>query len=129
MSTISPIVKLEFFIKATIDNNNNKITSSSTTLINKGIKNSIGMIRSDENFEPDFKYLDKLWISPENSIKRQWYVQTYSLKDRISFRENWCKDMKRIKCNIEFFKWFEYTGKLDDHNTTKSTDEIITSEE
>ena len=46
-----------------------------------GEKDSLCMIRSDDKFEPDFKHLDKLWVSPENSIKRQWYIQRYSLKE------------------------------------------------
>ncbi|KAG5595040.1 hypothetical protein H5410_036272, partial [Solanum commersonii] len=35
---------------------------------------------------------------------------------KLAFRDQWFNDMKRLKCNIEFFKWFEYTGKLDDKN-------------
>lgn len=53
------------------------------------------MIISDGDFEAKFKYLDKLWVSPKNSIKRQWYIQKYSFDERIAFIEKWCNDMKR----------------------------------
>ena len=35
-----------------------------------GVRYSWCMIRSDEICEPDFEYLDKLWNSPKNSIKK-----------------------------------------------------------
>lgn len=41
-------------------------------------------------------------------------MQRYSLLERITFRYKWLSNMKRLKCNKEFFKLFEYTGKLDD---------------
>lgn len=72
------------------------------------------MIILDETFIPDIKYLDKLLTGQENFIKKQWYVQRHSLLERITFRNKLFSDMKRLKYNIEFFKWFEYTKKLDD---------------
>lgn len=71
------------------------------------------MIRSYEPFTPDPKILNDLWSHPDNQTKRNWYVATYTLQQRESFRDFWMTDMKRIRCEIEFFKWFEIYGNLD----------------
>jgi len=69
------------------------------------------VIRADD-FEINWKSLDAQWLHPNNTINRKWYVDTYSLKQRLSFKDKWIKDLKRIKCDIEFFKWFEITGQI-----------------
>ena len=40
-----------------------------------------------------------------------------------NFRDIWMKDMKKIDCEIEFFKWFEMTGRIE--NCTKSLQVIM----
>jgi len=63
MSTLPSVKDLEYLIMTTIKSN--KIISNDTTLSKstKRIKNSIGMIRLDEPFEPNINYLKKLWVS------------------------------------------------------------------
>ncbi|KAG5595043.1 hypothetical protein H5410_036275 [Solanum commersonii] len=46
-----------------------KSTSPTSSKI-QGVKDLLCMIRLDEPFEPNIKYLDKLWTSPENFIKK-----------------------------------------------------------
>ncbi|KAG5587355.1 hypothetical protein H5410_047789 [Solanum commersonii] len=45
------------------------------------------------------------------------------LMQRESFRDLWIKDMRRIGCEIEFFKWFEMTGRIE--NCDESLQVII----
>ncbi|KAH0763372.1 hypothetical protein KY290_019445 [Solanum tuberosum] len=67
--------------------------------------------------------LKEQWIHPDNQVKRKWYVSSYPLKQRESFRDLWMADMRRIGCEIEFFKWFEMTGRIE--NCTESLQVII----
>uniref|UniRef100_M1DZ48 Uncharacterized protein n=1 Tax=Solanum tuberosum TaxID=4113 RepID=M1DZ48_SOLTU len=83
----------------------------------------LGMLRANETFEPNPEILQEQWIHPNNQVKRKWYVSSYTLKQRESFRDLWIKDMRRIGCEIEFFKWFEMTGRIE--NCTESLQVII----
>ncbi|KAH0650257.1 hypothetical protein KY284_030169 [Solanum tuberosum] len=56
--------------------------------------------------------LKEQWTHPDNQVKRKWYISSYTLKQKESFRDLWMKDMRRIGCEIEFFKWFEMTGTV-----------------
>ncbi|KAH0719989.1 hypothetical protein KY284_005019 [Solanum tuberosum] len=64
--------------------------------------------------------LHEQWIHPDNQVKRKWYVATYQ---RESFRDLWMADMRRIGCEIEFFTWFEMTGRTE--NCAESLQVII----
>ncbi|KAG5631285.1 hypothetical protein H5410_003002 [Solanum commersonii] len=44
----------------------------------QGVKDSLHMMRLDEPFEPDIKYLNKLWTSPENSIKNNGKLNNHN---------------------------------------------------
>ncbi|KAK4728986.1 hypothetical protein R3W88_021974 [Solanum pinnatisectum] len=83
----------------------------------------LGMLKIGKVFTPDPDVLHKMWTHPDNQPQRKWYVATYTLKERESFRDSWIKDMGRIGCEIEIFKWFEMTGKID--NQTESLQVII----
>lgn len=72
----------------------------------------LGVIKEDNNFKIDWKNLGDQWNQPDCSIKIQWYFEIYTKPQRLSFKDKWIKDMKRIRCNIEFFKWFELTGQI-----------------
>ncbi|XP_070002975.1 uncharacterized protein [Nicotiana sylvestris] len=72
----------------------------------------LGTLKEESNFEIDWKSLNAQWKHPDNNIKRKWYVNAYSLDQRKSFKNNWIKDLKRLKCDIEFFRWFELTGQI-----------------
>uniref|UniRef100_A0A0V0GT50 Putative ovule protein n=1 Tax=Solanum chacoense TaxID=4108 RepID=A0A0V0GT50_SOLCH len=73
----------------------------------------ITMIKTGKVFEPIPNILHEQWTHPDNQVKRKWYVVTYTLEQRESFRDLWMADMRRIGCEIEFFKWFEMTGKIE----------------
>ncbi|KAG5619556.1 hypothetical protein H5410_004774 [Solanum commersonii] len=45
------------------------------------------------------------------------------LKEQWAHPDNQMKDMRRIGCEIEFFKWFEMTGRIE--NCTESLQVII----
>ncbi|KAH0677979.1 hypothetical protein KY285_025780 [Solanum tuberosum] len=83
----------------------------------------IGMLKVNKTFEPDMKILQEQWTHPDNQVKRKWYVSSYTLKQRESFRDLWMKDMRRIGCEIKFFKWFEMTRKIE--NCAESLQVII----
>uniref|UniRef100_M1B5X5 CCHC-type domain-containing protein n=1 Tax=Solanum tuberosum TaxID=4113 RepID=M1B5X5_SOLTU len=83
----------------------------------------LGMLKVNKPFEPDLNILQEQWIHPDNQVKRKWYVSSYPLKQRESFRDLWMTDMRRIGCEIEFFKWFEMTGRIE--NCTESLQVII----
>ncbi|KAG5578675.1 hypothetical protein H5410_049302 [Solanum commersonii] len=72
----------------------------------------LGMLKVNKVFEPNPSVLQEQWTHPDNQVKRKWYVSSYTLKQRESFRDLWMKDMRRIGCEIEFFKWFEMTGTV-----------------
>ena len=55
---------------------------------------------------------------PKHALKKAWYVDTYTRDQRVLFKDNWFKDMKRFKIEIEFFKWFESTGKIGESNSS-----------
>ncbi|KAH0719987.1 hypothetical protein KY284_005017 [Solanum tuberosum] len=73
----------------------------------------IGMLKVNKTFAPDLNILQEQWTHPDNQVKRKWYVSSYTLKQRESLRVVWMADMRRIGCEIEFFKWFEMTGKIE----------------
>ncbi|KAK4721505.1 hypothetical protein R3W88_011738 [Solanum pinnatisectum] len=81
-------------------------------------KDSIGVLTSDEEFVPTKRKLHAWWKSPENNKKVDWYKATYTVEQRTSFRDKWFKDMKRFKTEIEFFKWFESSGQIDDKQSS-----------
>ncbi|KAH0682835.1 hypothetical protein KY290_021426 [Solanum tuberosum] len=83
----------------------------------------ITMIKTGKTFNPDQGILHKLWTHPDNQTKRNWYMATYALKHREAFRDLWMADMRRIGCEIEFFKWFEMIGRIE--NQTKSLQMIV----
>ena len=83
----------------------------------------LGMLKVNKPFEPNPTILQEQWIHPDNQVRRKWYVSSYTLKQRENFREIWMKDMRRIGCEIEFFKWFEMTGRIE--NCTESLQVII----
>ncbi|KAH0689011.1 hypothetical protein KY289_016369 [Solanum tuberosum] len=83
----------------------------------------LGMLKVNKPFEPNLNILQEQWIHPDNQVKRKWYVSSYPLKQRESFRDLWMADMRRIGCEIEFFKWFEMTGRIE--NCTESLQVII----
>ncbi|KAH0743047.1 hypothetical protein KY290_031040 [Solanum tuberosum] len=83
----------------------------------------LGMLKVNKPFEPDLDILQEQWTHPDNQVKRKWYVSSYTLKQRESFRDLWMKDMRRIGCEIEFFRWFEMTGRIE--NCTESLQVII----
>ena len=78
----------------------------------------MGVIKSTENFTPDIKKISKWWNNPKHALKKDWYVDTYTKDQRISFRDKLFKDMKRFKTEIEFFKWFECSGQIDETNSS-----------
>ncbi|KAG5589851.1 hypothetical protein H5410_040365 [Solanum commersonii] len=69
----------------------------------------LGMLKTGKVFEPNPDILHEKWTYPDNQTKRKWYVATYTLKERELFRDSWMNDIRRIACEIEFFKWFEMT--------------------
>lgn len=81
-------------------------------------KDSVGVIKSIENFTPDNKKISKWWNNPNHALKKAWYVDTYTKDQRISFSDKWFKDMKIFKTEIEFFKWFECSGQIDETNSS-----------
>ncbi|KAG5577364.1 hypothetical protein H5410_057498 [Solanum commersonii] len=83
----------------------------------------LGMLKIGKTFEPNPDILNEQWIHPNNQVKRKWYVSTYTLRQRKSFRDLWMIDMRRIGCEIEFFKWFEMTGRIE--NCAESLQVII----
>ncbi|KAH0654227.1 hypothetical protein KY289_031905 [Solanum tuberosum] len=83
----------------------------------------LGMLKTGKTFEPNQDILHEQWIHPDNQVKRKWYVSTYTLNERESFRDLWMADMRRIGCEMEFFKWFEMTGRIE--NCTESLQVII----
>ncbi|KAH0675904.1 hypothetical protein KY285_023705 [Solanum tuberosum] len=83
----------------------------------------LGMLKVNKTFEPDLDILQEQWTHPNNQVKRKWYVSSYTLKQRESFRDLWMKDMRRIGCEIEFFKWFGMTGRIE--NCAESLQVII----
>ncbi|KAH0713633.1 hypothetical protein KY289_009592 [Solanum tuberosum] len=96
-------------------------TSPSATEIKPPHVDKLGwitMLKTGDIYNPDPDILHRLWTYPDNKTKRKWYVATYNLKERESFRDSWMNDMRRIGCEIEFFKWFEMTGKIE--NQTES---------
>ncbi|KAH0664623.1 hypothetical protein KY285_025829 [Solanum tuberosum] len=83
----------------------------------------VGMLKVNKTFEPNPSILQEQWTHPDSQVKRKWYVSSYTLKQRESFRDLWMKDMRRIGCEIEFFKWFEMTGRIE--NCIESLQVII----
>ncbi|KAH0753194.1 hypothetical protein KY285_006342 [Solanum tuberosum] len=83
----------------------------------------LGMLKTSQTFEPNPNILHEQWIHPDNQVKRKWYVAPYTLKQRESFRDLWMAEMRRIDCEIEFFKWFEMTGRIE--NCVESLQVII----
>ncbi|KAH0665125.1 hypothetical protein KY285_026331 [Solanum tuberosum] len=83
----------------------------------------VGMLKINKTFEPNPSILQEQWTHPDNQVKRKWYVSSYTLKQRESFKDLWMKDMRRIGCEIEFFRWFEMTGRIE--NCTESLQVII----
>ncbi|KAH0719988.1 hypothetical protein KY284_005018 [Solanum tuberosum] len=83
----------------------------------------IGMLKVNKTFEPNPNILQEQWTHPDNQVKRKWYVSSYTLKQRESFRDLWMADMRRIGCELEFFKWFEMTGRIE--NCAESLQAII----
>ncbi|KAG5605965.1 hypothetical protein H5410_027457 [Solanum commersonii] len=83
----------------------------------------LGMLKVNKVFERNPNVLQEQWTHPDNQVKRKWYVSSYTLKQRESFRDLWMKDMRRIGCEIEFFKWFEMIGRIE--NCTESLKVII----
>lgn len=59
----------------------------------------VHIIRSSEDFELDFKCLDKQWVSLENSQKGSG---RYKIIPQM--KEQLFNDVKRLRYNIEFFK-------------------------
>ena len=80
-------------------------------------KDSIAVIKSVHKFTPDTKKINKWWMSPKHALNKAWYVDTYTRDQRVLFKDNWFKDMKRFKIEIEFFKWFEATGQIVECNS------------
>ncbi|KAK4366632.1 hypothetical protein RND71_014512 [Anisodus tanguticus] len=76
------------------------------------LQGSLGMIKVEGNFKINSKYLRECWEHPDNTINKNWYVETYTEDQRLAFRKTWIADMKRLRCNIEFFRWFQVTGQL-----------------
>ncbi|KAK4731465.1 hypothetical protein R3W88_024453 [Solanum pinnatisectum] len=87
-----------------------------------GRKDSIGVLTSGDKFVPDKKILHAWWKAPEHKQKVEWYKATYTLDQRISFRDRWFKDMERFKTEVEFFNWFESSGQIDD---TRSSLQVL----
>ncbi|KAG5578664.1 hypothetical protein H5410_058798 [Solanum commersonii] len=83
----------------------------------------LGMLKVNKTFEPNLDILQDQWTHPNNQVKRKWYVSSYTLKQRESFRYLWMKDMRRLGYEIEFFKWFEMTGRIE--NCVESLQVII----
>ncbi|KAH0654226.1 hypothetical protein KY289_031904 [Solanum tuberosum] len=83
----------------------------------------LGMLKTGKTFESNPDILHEQWIHPNNQVKRKWYASTYTLNQRESFRDLWMADMRRIGCEMEFFKWFEMTGRIE--NCTESLQVII----
>ncbi|KAG5593552.1 hypothetical protein H5410_044066 [Solanum commersonii] len=83
----------------------------------------LGMLKAGRAFEPNPDILHKQWIHLDNQVKIKCYVFTYTLKQRESFRDLWMADVRRIGCEIEFFKWFEMTSKIE--NCAESLQVII----
>ncbi|KAK4706224.1 hypothetical protein R3W88_034219 [Solanum pinnatisectum] len=82
-------------------------------------KDSVGILTSDEeDFVPSKKKLHSWWKAPEHTQKVNWYKATYTVEQRTSFRDKWFKDVKRFKTEIEFFKWFEASGQIDDKQSS-----------
>lgn len=53
------------------------------------------------------------WLVKKTPSKTM-YIQWYYLSEGLAFRNKWFSDVKTLTCNIEFFKWLEYSLKLDD---------------
>ncbi|KAH0722198.1 hypothetical protein KY285_004811 [Solanum tuberosum] len=83
----------------------------------------ITMLKTGDTFNPNHSILHKLRTHPDNQTKRNWYVVNYALRQREAFRDLWMANMKRIGCEIKFFKRFEMTGKIE--NETESLQMII----
>ncbi|KAH0692698.1 hypothetical protein KY290_020824 [Solanum tuberosum] len=83
----------------------------------------LGMLKTGKVFEPNLDILHEQWTHPDNQTKRKWYIATYTLSQRESFRDSWMANMRRIDCEIEIIRWFEMTGKIG--NQTKSLQVII----
>uniref|UniRef100_M1DNV5 DUF7588 domain-containing protein n=1 Tax=Solanum tuberosum TaxID=4113 RepID=M1DNV5_SOLTU len=83
----------------------------------------ITMLKTSDTFNPDHSILHKLRTHPDNQTKRNWYVANYALNQREAFRDLWMANMERIGCEIEFFKWFEMTEKIE--NQIESLQMII----
>ncbi|KAK4713657.1 hypothetical protein R3W88_019564 [Solanum pinnatisectum] len=57
-------------------------------------KDSIGVLTSSDKFIPDKKLLHAWWKAQEHKHKVEWYKDTYTLEQRISFSDKWVKDMQ-----------------------------------
>ncbi|KAJ8552789.1 hypothetical protein K7X08_020182 [Anisodus acutangulus] len=90
------------------------------TVVNPGsptpsdLRGSLGMIKRNSNFKINSELLKNQWEDLENAIRRSWYVETYPEENRLAFKKTWIADMKRLHCNIEFFRWFQVSGQLGD---------------
>ena len=84
-------------------------------------RSSLGVLTENE-FIPDKRILNQWWKLPEHKQKVDWYKATYPLSKRKAFRDKWYLDMKRFKAEVEFFKWFEFSGQIDD---TKSSLQVL----
>ncbi|KAH0730093.1 hypothetical protein KY289_001281 [Solanum tuberosum] len=73
----------------------------------------LGMFKTSKTFYPNLNILHQQWTHSDNQVKRKWYVSTYTFKQRESFIDLWMMDMRRMGCEIEFFKWFEMSGRIE----------------
>ena len=86
---------------------------------------SLFVIKTDNGeYVPDLQALKVLWNRPQDALKRKWYGSTYSAKEQKEFGRLWIADMKRLRCDLEFFFWFEKTGRIE--NQTESLNVIVT---
>ncbi|KAM3198755.1 hypothetical protein P3L10_034506 [Capsicum annuum] len=86
---------------------------------------SLFVIRADkEEYIPDLQALKVRWNHPQDALKRKWYGSTYSAEEQKEFGRLWIADMKRLRCDMQFFFWFEKTGRIE--NQTDSLNVIVT---
>lgn len=83
----------------------------------------LGMLNVNKPFELDPSILWERWTHCDNQVRRKWYISSYTLKQRENFRDILMKNMKRIGCEIELFKWFEKSSRIE--NCTDSLKIII----
>lgn len=76
--------------------------------------NSFRVISFSGEFTINSDLIRRWWdnTNPQNQLNKRWYIETYSLEQRRTFKNKWYRDMNRFKTEIEFFKWFEITGQL-----------------